>query len=578
MIQADLQRLIKRVRKMDPEHTIPPLRNLPPVDGKVFLRRQVLKRLLALRTEALRLYRPLPHLAAFHASTARWRIIDGSNRSSKTLSCGVEFSRAFCGCDPYDKYPPRGGNALVIGLDLDQVVMLWRKIGEPGAFKIIPDEQTGLLRAVRPDPNNPLRLDPYDDAYRELWRDAPPLIPPRMIQGRVAWEDYGKRVPRYVRSVTGAQALFRSADGKPPQGGHYNWAWVDEQIDKDDFIAELIRGLVALDEPPQWLPKAFWSATAQVTNPTLTDFRRQAEQGSQQFASFQATIDDNPYVIAEEKQVFWDTLPEDERATRYHGIPAIAGRRCYPNFDPQGIHGYEPKPIPADWCRYLWVDPGTRLCATLLLAVDPEEKHVWVYDGFDGRVEDARDWGRQVCDRLGGHQLQAAGIDRRAGRQNSFSAGMNTAQRYWEALQGAGVKPQQVGPLNGFLPGSDDVQAREEALRSWLAIRRTGPFKDLPKLLIARGVLPKLERQIRNACVDVSRKTGKETRQKDHAKDYLDDLEYAAQYGANYYQPESPQQRPEATVWDHFCRYQRHHRQRESSRRPRGFGHVLEIG
>lgn len=576
-----LERDTLRVRRAW-EHVVNPLPLAPvrprPIDN-TRMHRRVLQKLLERKTEAIQLYRPLPHLAGLHSSLARWRIAHGSHRSSKTFSCAYEASVAFCGCDPFNKYVPTNGNALIVCLDLDQVGMIWRKLAQPGAFKLIDDEHTGLPRAVRFDASNPLRLDSYDESYRERWRDAPPLIPARMIAGRPAWEDSAKEIPRYVKFVTGWRVLFRSGEGRPPQGDHYHFGWLDEQVGNDLFITELIRGLVALDEPPQWKPKALWSATAQVTNPALTDMLHQAESGSPNVAVFRAVIDDNPYVDVQEKQAYFDALPEEERDTRYRGIPAIVGRYCYPQFDPQGIHGYEPRPIPADWCRYIWVDPGTQHCATLFFAIDPEEKHVWVYDGFDARVENAEDWAERVEDRLAGHFLEAAGIDGTAGKENPFSAGETVAERYWRALLAAGVRPRQIGPLAGFMPGTNDVPAREEALRSWLTPRRHGPFIGLPTLLVARGAVPKLERQVRQACVAVSA-SGREVRQKrkNRPQDLLDDLEYAAHYGLPYYQPSQVHDLKEETVWENFQRYERRRQRRESADRRARFGSALEIG
>lgn len=577
--KVDLERLVGCFRGLK----LPgPAKPLPERSDSTDLdyRRKILQKLLELKTESIKLFRPLPHLAAFHTSRARRRVVSGSHRSSKTFGCAYEASVAFCGCDPFNKYPPTNGNALIVCLDLDQVAMIWRKLSQPGAFKIINDERTGLPRSVRPDAQNPLQLDPYDEAHRERWRDAPPLIPPRMLAGPPAWEDRRKEVPRYVKFVTGWRALFRSGDGKPPQGDHYNFGWLDEQIGNDLFIVELVRGLVALDEPPQWKPKMIWSATAQVTNPALTDMLRQAENGSPDVAAFHALIDDNPYVDAEEKKVYFDSLPEEERACRYYGIPAITGRYCYPTFDAQGIHGYDPFPIPADWCVYLWLDPGTQHCATLFLAVDPEEKHVWAYDGFDARVEDASDWARRVDEILGGRPLEAAGIDSRAGKENPFSAGMNVAERYWRALIAIGIKPRQVGPLAGFLPGCPEVAAREEALRSWLSLRTHGPFAGLPVLQVARGRLPKLEKQVAEACVGISQQSGRETRQTNRKRpqDLLDDLEYAAHYGATYFQPQFSDIPVDHTVWENFQKYRRRQRRQQLTDARQRFGHALEVG
>ena len=156
-----------------------PHRASPKVDRQV--KKEILFRLakqkLRIENEGLNLYMELPMGSEFHATNCFARVADGSNRSSKTTTVVVEFSRAVTASDPHDKYLTTNGSALVVGLDSDHLSMLWSKASEPGAFKIIQDEVTQRWRSVRPDPNNPLLLDPYDLAYAEKWRDAPPLIP-----------------------------------------------------------------------------------------------------------------------------------------------------------------------------------------------------------------------------------------------------------------------------------------------------------------------------------------------------------------------------------------------------------------
>jgi hypothetical protein len=516
--------------------------------------------------EGIRLYRPLPHLEPFHASPAKWRVLDGSNRSSKTMSGAAEAVRAWLGCDPYDKYVPRNGNALVVGMKLEQVAMIWHKCAHPGASKIIRDEETRMWRSVRPDPAQPDRLDPYDEAYREKWKDAPPLIPPRMIAGRIAWEERAKGIPSFVRFKTGWKVHFNSSNSKPPQGDHYTFCWVDEEMINAAFLDEMKRGLTGLDEIPKHRPRAIWSATAQTTNPELLEMREQADQGSEYVHAFQALIKDNPYVPEDEKRAFHDSLSEDDRRVRYYGEYAMAGRRCYPTFDPQGIHGFDPREIPSHWCRYVGLDPGSQHCGTIFMAVDPNEQHAWIYDGFDLRNADATTWGQRIAARP--EQFEAFVIDARAGKQKTMGLeASNVASAYWGALRAADVKPRQMGPMQGFFPGSEDVAGRQEALRGWMAVRPHGPHAGTPRLKVARGCLPDLEKQIRRAHMDPKQpdKRAKPAWDKFH-EDMLVCVEYLAAFNPRYFEPAKPEEEQGDDTWQRFQEAQRRMGHREAAR------------
>lgn len=485
-------------------------------------------------SEGLALYRALPHGLKFHKCRKLRVLALGANRSGKTEVCGVEFARAMCGCDPFDKYVRHNGNALCVGLDLDHIAMMWRKVAQPGAFHIIPDEHTGLLRSVRPDPNDPMHLDPYDEAYREKWREAPPFIPPRMIK-QIAWEDRGKGIPRLVTFSTGWRSLWRSSDGKPSQGDHYNVVWFDEHISDINFYYESIRGLTPLGEPKKHLPRFIWSATSQATNPELLELDDLAHAGSEIVGSFLFLIDDNPYVSDEAKRAFWESLPEDEREVRYYGRHASFAQRVYPTYDPQGIHGCEPFEIPLDWARYVSVDPGRTHCGTVFAAVDPEQEHVWVYDAFDLRDADATKWAAKVAERERGVKFEAMVIDQQRGKQHHGDTN-NIAEHYSEQLKAAGVVVRRPGPLAGFFHGLNDIFAREEALRAWMVPRSGGPFEGKPTLQVMRGTVPdEFHKQIRWAQRD--RKQPDKRTDKGRC-DILEALEYLAAFAPSYYKPE----------------------------------------
>lgn len=502
------------------------------------------------------MYLALPEAYDFHASMAKIRIAEGSNRSSKTMSGAVEIARAVVGCDPFDKYP-KTGNVIVVGLKEDNIAMIWRKLAEPGAFKIIPDEFTHLYRAVRPDPNDPLHLDPYDLAYREKWRDAPPLIPRRLLpENRIAWTDARNQVPRSARTLTGWRIELRPSGSRPDQGDHYNIAWNDEEMERPDWYYEEVRGLTGLDESPRHTPRMIWTATSQVANPEFAELREKAISGSETVARYVFLIKNNPYVPDVEKQNFYDSLPEAERQTRYHGIPSASMRAIYPSYDPNGIHGCERIiPLPKTWCRYVIVDPGTVALATMILAIDPDEKHCCMTDAWVLRNCNTSEWAYSVKEREHGQKYEAFIFDEKAGKMRSYNNLTTPASQFWEALDAAGVVPRQIGPLQGFFPGVNDVKARTIALNTWLAIRQEGPFRGTPTLQVFKGVCPELDKQIRNAVTSLK---DPEKRLKDvhHACDLLDDLEMAAAAKLRYYAPESTiePEMPRNLVYEEYLR------------------------
>jgi hypothetical protein len=186
--------------------------------------------------DAITLVQPLPAAADMYKSDHMWVIADGSNRSGKTMAAAIEVAYAILGKHPIKgKYPKTGGNALFVGRDGDHLAKpMAAKLLEPGQFKVIPDEQTGRLRSVRPHPKFPKRLDDYDLAYKEKWQDAPPLIPDCKI-ANISWNDRGKGIPRVMRLKNGWQILWRSSKGDPPQGDEYNLVWMDEHIVNEMF-------------------------------------------------------------------------------------------------------------------------------------------------------------------------------------------------------------------------------------------------------------------------------------------------------------------------------------------------------
>ncbi len=494
-----------------------------------------------------------------HANYAAGGLIHAN--SGKTNAGAVETCRILCGADPHDKAVKKNAKALIVGLDGDHLAMMWGKCAHPGAFSIIRDEHTNLWRAVRPDPNDPLRLDPYDEAYREKWKDSPPLLPERMIRS-IAWEEKGKGIPRRVLLANGWDSLWRSSKGSSPQGEHLNLVWIDEQIENEDFFEEGRRGIVGLKETTQHTPRMIWSATPQNMNQQLSDLREQAESSSGDVEAFKLLISDNPYIPDAEKQAFFNGLSEDERDVRWFGNAAISRQRVYPGYDPQGTHGCEPFTIDISrWSRYIALDPGRQHCGTVFFAIDPSEEHAWIYDAFDLRNADATAWAGEVAKRQYDTQFEAFVIDQQMGRQTRPGAGHNVAQQYSAALEEAGVIPHNgaVGSLGVFYPGTNDIPAREEALLRWLSIRGTGPFAGSPTLQVMKGISPQLDKQFRDARYQ----RGK--RYQIPAQDILVCVEYMAAFNPKYREPTAvaaPTSERNLSVRDQFVARQRRTRKR----------------
>jgi len=553
------------VLKMPVHETVRPV-----INSRPFRRRA--RALVERMTEGLRLFRPTPMQNAFMASLAKQRIAAGSNRSGKSESVAAEVSRCVTNQDPYKKFPA-SGNGLIVGLDWQpHVSEMWRKMTQEGEFKVIRDEHTGRLRAVRPDPNNPTQLDPYDEAYREKWQDGAPLIPPRMIV-KVNFESVSPPTPRWASFATGWEIDFRSSRGAPVHGKHYNFAAFDEQLLNDQFYYEAMRGLVAINETKQHMPRFMWSATSQVTNPQYFELCDRAAMGDPNVESFTFLIKDMPFISADEKKAFHDSLPEDERASRYHGIAAVVTQRIYPTFDPAGPHGCEPFQIPPDWARYIAIDPGRQFCATIFAAIPPDETNTYIYDGFVIRSVGAIGWAAEVAKRQHGLRFEAIVMDRRAGIQHGMGSedDEGVAHKYWDALTQAGVTPKQRGGIDkwaGFFPGTDDVRAREESLRSWMTIRGSGPGAGSSKLQLFRGTLPDLEKQMRYACMRRDDPTKRE-KLKSKPEDMVAALEYLSHFDPGYHIPEPLNPKPmkaAPTVLDGWKDQQRYDRMKLRSR------------
>lgn len=471
-----------------------------------------------------KVYEPLPAIERFHRSRAKWRLLIGSNRSGKTLAAAVEFARAVLGLDPHKKYRPQHGLAIVIGLDSDHLAMLWRKLTVPGAFFVVRED--GHLRPIRIQGD---RIHPEDEARRDQWEPAPPLIQPASI-AQISWTDKPRMVPRLVVfKPTNWTALFVSSQGEIKQGEHYDFVWIDEQIRNEQFFWEAVRGLVDLD--PNYRSCGVWSATSQKQNPLLWELSQKAAV-SDEIDQYTLSIVHNPFIPEEERRHFEEMLPEDERQVRIHGAFALEMWRIYPEFEPNGRHGCEPFPIPDDWTRYLALDPGTTHCATVFGAVPPDGKCLYIYDELLLRNADAYIWAQHIARRPDAKRFECWIMDSRAGRVRSIGQHLQIAHHYMQALAAYGIRPATLGPMAGWVPGCDHPDSRRELVHQYFH-NTDNPQSLGPGVKLFRGATPKLVHQIYTAQFDA-----KNPKRRIHGEfDLLDAFEYLIAAKPAYVRP-----------------------------------------
>ena len=98
-----------------------------------------------------------------------------------------------------------------------------------------------------------------------------------------------------------------------------------------------------------------------------------------------------------------------------HGID----RRAFPDLQ-----------IPADWTRYMAIDPGHQVAAALFMAVSPDEQMWVVYDQVYCRQANAEKFAKEIKQHLGQTVLRSMIIDMHGGRLTDIGSGRSVAEQY----------------------------------------------------------------------------------------------------------------------------------------------------
>lgn len=456
--------------------------------------RQVIAELAVRKTDALRLYRPLPTQTPFHRSLASERIVRGGNRSGKSACGFAETASAATGIPIIDhtgtpipcKYPTNRPLLIwVVGYDERHIgSTIYRMLfsGNSG-LRMIRDQLTGEWRAWRP-------WDPADAAREEETRRMPPLIPPRFVDEKGwAWTNKAERVFSICRLKNGTEIHAFSSKGEPAQGSAVDLLHIDEDIKTASHVAEWQARLSDVRG------RLIWTAFPHSANEALTDMsaRAEAQRDREKPDVFEIKLrfSDNPFMPEDEKRKRLEGWSAQEAAARNDGEFNTDNVLVYPTFSLH-VHGTERydaadqeqrlraalgssgHDVPRDWTRYLVLDPGYGQAAVLFAAVPPPDIGPFIvcYDELYPQKKDADALALLVLEKAKGYLFEKFIIDFRAGRQTPMGFSHTVKQQYEEAFRKVGLKCAATGSY--FSNGSDNVPGRIEMVRSALALRKDG--------------------------------------------------------------------------------------------------------
>lgn len=463
------------------------MKNLPP-SGVTQHSLENLRELLAERAErrleALKLYEPMPHQEEFHKCMASERIVLGGNRGGKSLAVAVEAARAATGQDPYGKYPERDGNLAIVGRNWPHIGLVIHPIlFKAGAYRIIKDEKTGEWRSLRKG----------DDKSKS--KPAPPLIPPRLVK-EMSWVLKSAGYLNKVTLTNGWTIWCFSSEGEPPQGYQADMIWLDEDLNNERFVGESQARLA--DRKGRFV----WSAMPHSKNDALLGLceraDKEAEKGKEDpdIVKFTFRFLDNDFIDDDEKRKNierWSALGADEVRMRAEGEFTMESTLMYPTFNPSvHILTREKMPeVPQNWTRYIAIDPGHAVMATLFAAVPPDNSMLLFYDELYIRNCNAAIWGEEFVKKVGQQHIYALIMDMHGGLLRDLGSGRLPHELYSEELRKRKWKAEMTGYQ--FIPGSDDIQARTGLVREMMHIRGDGTTR----LKILEGTCSDLRREIK---------------------------------------------------------------------------------
>lgn len=362
---------------------------------------------------------------------------------------------------------------------------LYRVLFKANLFRVIRDQRTGKWRSW--DPTLPEDKDVY-----HLTRPSPPLIRENQIQGGkagISWENKKEnQISSCELAHDGTRLEFFASTGAMPTGDPAHVIWADERFEDDRWISELLMRLADYRGRFVWTA---WPNTEPSAAMAELEDRAAKQLGDAKAKSFYFRLDgnQNPYTQSDHREAILATMDEDTRRARSEGILNMDRWRTYPRFSPFVHRVLQADPdqddalakavravngIPADWTRYLILDPGTANPAVLFVAIPPPELGDFVvpYDELYPHYSDAEKIAKLVAGKTLGQFFEDFIADSHACQQTPMGFSGTIGQNYAKHFAAEKLRCRRQG--SNFSYGSDDVDTRVQVLQSTMTIRSNG--------------------------------------------------------------------------------------------------------
>lgn len=500
--------------------------------------------------ESLLLYDPLPTAILFHRCMAHEIALSGSNRAGKTNASAAEVAYAATGTHPIeDKYPRTGLQIACIGNDEKHLSLMYEYLFEKAPFQVFQHPVTFEWTVV---------VESEHEQYRHLWKQADPLIPPRMVK-QISWLKKKEKIARSVILTNGTRIRFYSGlVRKMPQGRKFNLCWLDEELEQAQGWVDEMRARIVDTNG-----RLFWSATPQNATEAFLDMQMLAKDPEnetkpleQQTAYFLMKQVDNKYLSAKGSAAFKAKMMDNDEQmlVRFEGQSARSFLTVYHEFE-RKLHVIPQIELRWEDTRYIVVDPGVDLAAVLFLVVpqtesDPEklkemspverayrsrEGCIVCYDEIYQRRTNAAEIAQLTKAKLDAHPqayLQEMILDKVGGKSmiwKGMKEDENAAIIYLDHFTKCDINP--VVP--GWQAGASDIRMGINKTKDYLVGDKEGPYlfvtQNCKKLIWEFGAWKKT-RNSKGQFIDYEKANNH----------LLDCVRYATTRGVTWVPPPSP--------------------------------------
>lgn len=423
------------------------------------------------------------------------------HNSGKSLSVAVEFASRILGQQlvgpdgqvfplrfrPSTKKNP--GLYWIIGWAINHIGQtIHRLLFEPGLFRIIKDE-TGKWRVFN-------EADPADAARFDESENAPPLIPPRLIDPKGwSWENKAAGQFETCRLIDGTLIrAFPSSSRHAKQGDAVSGIWIDEDVQFGSHVKEWQDRLTSKNG---WL---IWSVWPHRKNYALVKMLDRADEqklwAKPKVAEVQLVMSMNPFISKEAIENAWDRMDSEteialrdrgemlwEELMMYEFLPLthVVKKREDRDAPVKTVrdviehHLATLGRMPHTWTRYLAIDPSHTRTAVLVGAVPPPEEmgvelgNILVIEKeIIAKRMSAINLAKLIRKETNGLHFETFVIDQNAGRQTWAGREDSTTEHYAEAFAAQNLRSSVTD--NSFHPGCNKPQQRYTAVRQLLAI------------------------------------------------------------------------------------------------------------